>query len=239
MTRTDTIPHHSYVNAWLDEQSTPVRNVARAVATLLSYVFHPVFMPVLMLLLLYKLSPVTFSGMTTAVFGKRYLLPVALNTLLFPLLFVALLRALGFIKNVQLHTPRERMLPLLGIMVFYFWAQHVILNMPVPAGIPKVPTILKVLLLGSFWSVIVVFMISIFYKISMHAMAAGGVLGLLIVLMMLNPIDMFLPLCIVLLTGGAVGTARLVLRAHSPLEVWSGYLLGAAVQLAAYWYVKG
>ena len=68
-------------------------------------------------------------------------------------------------------------------------------------------------------------------------MAAGGMLGFVTVLIIMSPVDMTLPLIIGLVIAGLSGTARLLLGAHTQFEIWTGYILGVLVQLAAYWYL--
>ena len=99
------------------------------------------------------------------------------------------------------------------------------------------PFILRVMLLGDFWGVLLLFMVNIFYKASMHTSAAGGFLGVMIVLLMINPVNMVLPLFVSLLICGIIGTARLLTGAHKPAEIWVGYGLGIIVQVAAYLYL--
>ncbi len=82
-----------------------------------------------------------------------------------------------------------------------------------------------------------IFMVNIFVKVSMHTTAAGGMLGLVIVLMIISPVNMAVPLFIALLIAGLVGTARLLLGAHKRGDVWLGYLIGIIVQVAAYFYL--
>lgn len=201
----------------------------KILATIASYVFHPVFMPTVMAIVLYNLAPTSFAGINSADFGKM-LLPIIINTLFFPLVATLLIKATGFIESIHMHTTKDRIIPLLASMIFYFWAYNVFKNIPAPA-------ILKVLLLGSFWGVIVVFMINIFVKISMHTAAAGSMIGILLVLMFTSPINMVLPLFIALVIAGIIGTARMILGAHHKAEIWLGYFMGILVQLAAYWYL--
>lgn len=210
--------------------------LSRSLATLVSYVFHPVFMPVVLMLLLYKLAPVHFAGILPGSLLEKgsfinLLGIVSVCTILFPLLTIFLMKALGFIKSIEMHDPKDRIMPLMGIMIWYFWAHHVISNLP------GTPLILKVLLLGSFWNIVMIFLISIFFKISMHATAAGGTLGLLAVLLIVNPINMLPVLYTFLFLAGIIGTARLLLGAHKPSEVWVGYLVGAVTMFAAYVYI--
>ena len=206
-------------------------------ATLVSFVFHPVFMPVVMILLVYNLAPVNFAGIAIGNIVQEgslanLLFTVGLATIFFPLLAVLLMKKLGLVQTIEMHEPKDRILPLIAVMIFYFWLNHVMGNRPSPP-----PFVVRLLILGSFWSVIALFMASIFFKISMHATAAGGMLGLFIALLFINPIDMRVPLFVALILAGVIGTARLLLRAHRPGEVWAGYALGLAVQLSAYMYL--
>lgn len=156
---------------------------------------------------------------------------IALNTLFFPLITTLLLKAVGFIESIHMRTSKDRIMPLIATMIFYFWAYLIMKNL-------NVPLILKVLTLGAFWGVIVVFILNIFLKVSMHASAAGGAIGLILVLMMYSHTNLLLPLLLTVLVAGLIGTARMILHAHKPVEIWIGYFVGIVVQLAAYLYLK-
>ena len=71
----------------------------------------------------------------------------------------------------------------------------------------------------------------------MHAAAAGGMIGILIVAMIVSRVNLFMPLMISLLIAGIIGSARLVLRAHTNGEIGLGYILGILAQLASYFYI--
>jgi len=214
-------------------QENPAADVPaglRIPATIISYVFHPVFMPVIMTIALYKLAPLSFAGIDPHNIS-RWIAAIAVNTVMFPLLTVALLKGLGFIKSIHMRDPKDRIIPLIATMIFYFWAYLVIKNV-------QAPLILRTLILGSYLGVIIMFLVSIFYKVSMHTTAAGGMLGILIVLMMTGPISMQVPLFIAIVLAGLVGTARLILKAHTPAQVWLGYVLGILAMIAAHVYLK-
>lgn len=202
----------------------------RAFASLISYLFHPVFMPVLLSVVLWRLMPAAFAGMTPKVLVFRFI-SLAMTTIFFPLLVVALLRALGFLKSIHMRVSTDRVIPLIATMTFYFWAQQVFSHQT------DTPKIINILLLGSFWGIILLFIGSIFFKISMHTTAAGGAIGIMIVLLALSPFNMLPALFSAIIIGGIVGTARLILREHTPAEIWMGYAIGLVVQLGAWWYV--
>jgi len=202
----------------------------RIPAMVLSYVFHPVFMPLMMTYVLYMLVPAQFAGILQAKMGLLYI-QVALHSAFFPLLTVLLLKGLGLIESIHMHNPKDRIIPLMASMIFYFWGYWVFKN-------NNEPEVIRVLFLGGFWGVIAVFMISIFFKISMHTASAGSIVGLIVVVMLISPVNMVLPLFIALLVAGVIGTARLILSAHTSSEIWLGYFVGFLVQIAAYWYLS-
>jgi len=202
----------------------------RNLAEVVSYSFHPVFMPTVMTIVLCYLNRVGFAGIDL----KERILWVgimALNTIFFPILSILLMKVLGFIDSIKLKTTKDRIIPLIAIMIFYFWAYRVFKSF-------NAPFILQVLLLGSFWGVIVVFMANIFTKISMHTAGAGGMVGILIVLMIVGHINFLIPFLIALVIAGIIGSARMILGAHTPFEIWLGYAAGIAVQISAYLYLS-
>lgn len=201
----------------------------RAIATFVSYVLHPVFMPLIMVYVIYLITPVSFVQ-----YDKRDLvlvyIQIGMATIFFPLLVVLLLKGLGFISSIFMRNQKERIIPLLATMICYWWISHVFKNL-------DAPLILQVLLRGAYWGMIILFVCSIFFKISMHTMAAGGMLGVLIVLLMISPVRMTIPLFLGIAIAGISGTARLLLGAHTQFEIWAGYVLGILAMLAAYWYL--
>lgn len=204
-----------------------------SLAKIVSYVCHPVFMPVAMAYVLFIINRTSFGNISP---DKMYqwLGILALNTIFFPLVTVFLLKRLNFIDSYTLKTSKDRIIPLIGTMTFYFWAYLVFKNMKPPTVAPQ---ILQIFLLGNFWGIIAIFMVNIFKKVSMHAAAAGGMVGILIVIMIVSRVNIFIPLIIALLIAGIIGTSRLVLRAHTQGEIGLGYILGIVSQVAAFYYL--
>lgn len=205
----------------------------KAAAQVVSAICHPVFMPVAMAFFLYKISPVSFSNIPQDKL-LQWLAVLALNTILFPLITVFLLKKLNFISSIYLRTSKDRIIPLIATMIFYFWTYMVFKNFTVPTAAPQ---ILKIFLLGNFWGIICIFMVNIFKKVSMHAAAAGSMMGIIISLMIMSRVNLFFALTASIIIAGIIGTARLVLRAHTQGEIGLGYFLGVVAQLSAYFYL--
>lgn len=202
----------------------------RTVANIISVICHPVFMPLVMAIVIYKLAPAGFTGMK----DKQVMLlfmSIGVSTLFFPLFTVGLMKALGFVSSVKLPTTRERTIVLIAIMTFYFWISHVFNN------IPGSPYAFKVLLRGNFWGLILVFLANVFTRVSMHTAAAGGMVGILTVLLIISSANMILPLFVGIVIAGIIGSARLALGAHQRGDVWLGYIIGIVAQLGAYLYI--
>jgi len=201
------------------------------IANIISYVFHPVFMPVILMGVLYLLSPVTFAGIDVNRLGQ-WVFIMAFLTVFFPLFTLFLLKKLDFIESIQLKTAKDRIIPLIATMIFYFWANMVF------GSIAGVPMLLHLITISAFWGVIVLFMVNIFFKVSMHTAGAGSMLGLLLVIAISSPVNMLLPFFAVLVVAGCIGTSRRVLGAHGTGEIWLGYFIGTLITIAAWFYLK-
>lgn len=219
------------------EMAYPARPVGmgpawlRGLASIISYIFHPVFMPLVLSVVLWRLMPAEFAPIPQKILTFRFI-SLASTTIFFPLLTVALLKALGFLRSIHMRVSKDRIIPLIATMTFYFWAQQVFSHQP------DTPKIINILLLGSFWGIILLFMGSIFFKVSMHTTAAGGAIGIMTVLLFMSSFNMFAALLVTVIIGGIVGSARLVLREHTPAEIWMGYFIGVVVQLGAWAYLS-
>ncbi|MCW3092647.1 MAG: hypothetical protein JWP81_3716 [Ferruginibacter sp.] len=195
----------------------------RFFAQLFSYVFHPLFIPLYVTWFLAFVSPAYFTGFSE--FGKKsVLIQVVLNAIGYPAISILLLKRLGFIESVFLRTQRDRIIPYITSMIFYFWTQYVLRELP------YVPRILVAFMFGVFISTSAALIANIYYKISMHAIGMGGLLGLFLVIMQQNTILMTWPLCLAFLLAGIVCTSRLIVSDHRPKEIYAGLLVGLACQ---------
>jgi membrane-associated phospholipid phosphatase len=68
--------------------------------------------------------------------------------------------------------------------------------------------------------------INFWWKISLHAVGSGALIGLVLILSlkMLTPLEWYLISAII--AGGLVLSSRLKLNLHSPVEVWVGLFAG-------------
>ena len=215
-----------------DSQLKASSNFSKSIATVISYVLHPVYFPVAMTWLVCFLMPNSFDSVKN--FHLGFLLArVAYLTIFFPVLTVLLLKGLGFIVSIQLKNHRERIIPIIASMIFYFWAYWVMKN----DTALHAPKMILTVFLGVFWGIICLFMANIFVKVSMHATAAGALLGLIILFAFQNIGNIIIPAIVSIVIAAIIGWARMILSAHKISEVWFGYVIGVVSMIAAYGYL--
>lgn len=198
--------------------------VTRFFAQLASYIFHPLFIPFYVGWFLAYLHPSYFTGFSAA--GKiRVLLMVSLNAIFFPLITVLLLKALGFLESFLAPTQKDRILLYISSMTFFFWAQYSLREQP------EIPRILVAFMFGVFISSAAALMANIYFKISMHAIGMGGLVGIAFVVMQQNTMLMTWPLSVAILIAGIVCTARLIVSDHDQKEIYAGLLVGFLCQI--------
>ena len=197
--------------------------IIKLLANFFSYLFHPIFIPLYVTWMLAFIHPNYFVGFSTM--GKyKILLLVAINAFSFPLITVLLLKGLGFINSIFLRTQKDRIIPYIASMTFFFWTQYVLREQNF------VPRILVAFMFGVFISSSAALIANIYHKISMHAIGMGGMLGLFLVVMQQNTMLMTGPLAFVLLTTGIVCTARMIVSDHQPKEIYTGLMVGLICQ---------
>jgi hypothetical protein len=170
--------------------------------------------------------PGAFTGYEHKMKVLRFLHVFLVNAL-FPAFSVFLLWRLELISSIFLRTTRERIIPYVIVMVFYFWTWYVFRNLDIPAFAVHFS-------LGAFLAICGAWMCNIYFKISMHATALGGALMFFFLFSFTDEYASGLYLSLVLLVTGLVCTARLIGSDHTAFEVWSGLFIGLMAQWIAW-----
>jgi membrane-associated phospholipid phosphatase len=202
----------------------------RRLATLLSFIFHPVFIPIFFLSFLLYVHPLQFLGHSATAKQMVLLQAIAMFTF-FPLVTVLLLRALGFINSIQLKEQKDRIIPLVASGIWYFWIWYVWKNIP---GQPQVTVHYA---LAVWLSSVAALLFNTKFKISLHAIALGSTLGLLLWMAFTEHLYYGIWLSVAFLITGLVCSARLLVGEHRPLEVYAGLLTGALCVVLASFFV--
>jgi hypothetical protein len=198
-------------------------------AQFISVVFHPLFVGVMMAAYLIYVHPTYFTGFHEKARLMK-LLTVINNNVFFPLVVVALLKGLGFSDSILLKTQKERIVPYIASITFFFWTYYVFRNQP------ETPRVLVYMCRGMFFASSAALVLNNYYKISIHAIGVGGLVGLMVVTVYDGTLFSGTPLVFATLVAGAVVSARRVASDHQWFDIITGFLLGFVCQLIALWY---
>lgn len=213
-------------NAELSVPENKQPAIIRFFAHLFSYLFHPLFIPLYVTWFLAFVHTSYFSGYSIQ--QKTWLLVrVSYTMIFFPLITVLLLKGLGFIQSIFLKTQKDRIIPYIASGIFFFWVYLVFRNQR------EIPSILTSFTFAVFISSSAALIANIYFKISMHAIGMGGVIGLFLMIMLQDMMLMTVPLSIAFLITGLVCTSRMIVSDHQPKEIYAGLLLGITCQLVA------
>lgn len=205
-------------------------------AQAISVVFHPLFMVTYMAILLSFINPYLF-GVKHPSENVLFIIQVFVSTFFLPAMTTFLMMAMGFVESLEMEDHKERIGPLIATCVFYMWLWFNFYNYE------KTPTAFNVFLLGATIALVLAFVINVFSKISLHALGVGGLLGMVVITMLHFSYGSFLVygysiqmahlLMAVIFISGLVGTARLYLEAHEPMDLYGGFFIGLGTQFLA------
>jgi len=194
-----------------------VNHTMKRVAELLSVLFHPVFMPLYGLFIIY--SSHTLHSFMPAEVKRMIFILVAANNVMIPLALATVLYARGAITRFNARDRNERMILLTFSVVMYSITAFLLMRM-------QIPGLFRVYFISIAIVTLITLVITVFYRISLHASGIGGLMVLIVFMVLLYHNSMVWQLVAVLITGGAVMASRIYLEDHSPSETWAGLVTG-------------
>ena len=185
-------------------------------AKVISLVFKPFYLPVMGLIALFL-----FSYMSLLPWGYKFqvLLMVYLLTGVLPRLLIHLYRRYQGWTLIQLGNKERRMVPYVISILCYFLCIYLMDHLHSPHFMSNIVG-------AALFIQIVCALINVWWKISTHTAAIGGVAGALFVFgefFNFNPVWW---LCFVFVLAGVLGTSRMILRQHSLAQVVAGFFVG-------------
>lgn len=195
----------------------------RSAALTLSFLFHPVWVNLLGLLCLLLLSPFLSLVLQPGIL-VFYVLFIFGTTALVPMLAVGVMKLTGHVQSIMLHEQEERNIPYLVTAAMYLFDYYFLSQLHSAASI-------RAYLLACASIVVAVVVINHFYKISVHAASLGALAGIIVSLVPVALWDLRWLLAFIVIVTGATLSARLFVNAHTPKQLWSGWLLGFLVMM--------
>jgi hypothetical protein len=142
-----------------------------------------------------------------------------LCTAIIPGLLILLMVKKGAAGDAELTDKRERTLPYLIFIAANMICLFYLFKMQMPFWLLS-------MFVGVCLALFIALFINFMWKISVHAIGVGGLLGAVMgvaQIQMINPYRLFI--CI-LLAGGLVCTSRIILEKHTPMQAYAGFGLG-------------
>jgi hypothetical protein len=129
----------------------------------------------------------------------------------------------GWINSLEMETRKERNLPFLASLVCYLAGAYLLFTLPVPR-------IFAMMITGAAIAILWCFLINLFWKISIHMVGIGGVMGILFAYGYYFRAEVLISLIILSLLAGLLGSARLYKGAHIPSQVYLGFIGGFSIE---------
>lgn len=190
-------------------------------AKVISVVLHPMLVTTWALVILFNLQSFFVAGIPLKAKWMIGVLVFILTGLL-PMLLTLLMSRLGIIKSLHMEQREERIWPFVITAMFYYLAYYLMKQL-------DLSPVFIIFMLGAFATVVVGLLVSFFWKISVHMIGMGGLLGAFTGLSLKLMIDMPLLIIVLIALSGFTGFARLKLQAHTPMQVLAGFLAGFGI----------
>lgn len=194
--------------------------MSKLLAKIISIIFNPLLMPTYGLLIL--LNSETYFSMLPFHAKKVIFIIVFITTCLLPLAFLPLFMYQNLLKDFEMPTIKERIIPFSTMTILYFMGYLILNQMDVPS------TIANVLLAGAI-TILIMLLITLRWKISAHMAGIGALTGAIIIFSYYLKTNLIIFLLGSIFIAGLLGTSRLILNHHTPTQIYSGYGLGLTV----------
>jgi len=198
------------------------------VAKALSVIFHPIFIPLFGLLIIYS-SPTLLSFIPSQLKRMIFML-VLTNNVILPLALATILYVRGAITTFNARDRNERVILLTFALMMYTLTAYLLLRM-------QVPNLFRAYFISVAIVTFITLLVTVFYRISLHAAGIGGLLVLIIFMIVFYGISTVWQLTSVMIVGGAVMSSRIWLDDHTPSEVWTGLAAGAVVMALSLFFL--
>lgn len=202
---------------------------------LLSVIFHPVFAIFSGVLILCYVPSEPLLSLQDSVFHmdqdykKNLLILYGTFTVLFPITAILTLYSTRAVKSIELKDRKDRFIPVALTLVI-----HLVLYYFLRQG--DVPQVLLSSIIGMSISFFIFLIINISYQISLHGMGSGMIFGLIFTYYKMQQSFSIIPLIIITILVGIIGWARIRQKAHTPMEYFTGVLLGAVPQFICIYF---
>jgi hypothetical protein len=192
-------------------------NIPDSLAKVFSVVFHPLLMLVYGLVIIFT-APTLFGYLPVEV-KKILFLIVSVNNVFLPVSLMPFFMHRHIITSWTIDDRKERTIPLILTTALYGATSYIIFRY-------QIPLFLKTYIFSALFLSLIVTVINLWWKISLHSVGAGALLGIVLILSFRTHTPLIGYLILVILANGLILSSRLRLNYHNPAQVWIGFLTG-------------
>ena len=192
-----------------------------AISRLISILLHPIFIPVISFYLSIRMVPSL--DFTIANYQDYILLILIICTIILPALCMLFLIKFDVISSLEMTKNQERPIPLLLTGGF------LILSLKLTEKLLIFTPVLKKELVGAIIIILLASIISKFWKISLHMLGVGGLIGVLVSLQYLYG-GLSSMIIYFMLIAGITAMARIYLKAHNHSQIYVGFIVGFIIE---------
>jgi membrane-associated phospholipid phosphatase len=196
-------------------------------ARVVSMLFTPFYLPLVGMMALFAFS---YLGLMPWGYKLQVLTLVYLFTILLPSVLIHLYRRYRGWTLIELGHKERRAVPYVISILCYFFCIYLM-------DLLHIPHFMGSILYAALFIQVVCALINVWWKISTHTAAIGGVAGALFVFGELFGFNPVWWLCVVLILAGILGTSRMILRQHSLLQVIVGFVVGIVCSVVGLIYL--
>ena len=176
----------------------------------------PFYLPVMGILAIFFFS---YLSMFPWQFKVSLVVMVYLFTVFIPTVLIHLYRQYQGWTLLQLGQKERRMVPYAISILCYFSCFYLM-------NLLHLPHLITSILIVALVIQMLCAVINVWWKISTHTAAIGGVLGALLAFSFMLNFNSVWWLCLVVMASGIVGSSRIILRQHTLTQVTAGFFLG-------------
>jgi membrane-associated phospholipid phosphatase len=187
---------------------------------IISGLAHPLLMPLYAIYLIFHSN--TILDFTPFPLVKAIYMIVFITTVLLPVSCLPLLKSYSLISSYSMTERKDRMIPLALSILSYSLGFYLLIKLP---GI----NIFARLQLAGIISLVLLFIISYWWKISLHMAGIGGLCALIFTFSIRFSSSLRMMFMMAILAAGCLAYSRLKLEVHKPSQIYVGFVLGFAV----------
>ncbi|MCK9450587.1 MAG: hypothetical protein M0Q90_02760 [Bacteroidales bacterium] len=155
---------------------------------------------------------------------------IFLTTFLLPTAIVLLMLRFKMISSLSMPFRSERIGPLVVTAIFFYMTYYLLKQL-------QIAPVIYLYMLGATLLAVISAAVTLWWKISLHSIGVGALVGAFAALALLSPANYSFLLILSLLMAGITASSRLMLSAHKPAEIYAGFATGASLMFTLFMLV--